>query len=225
MPTVFITATGTDIGKTYLACALIRRLRLLGQSVDALKPVASGFDPARPAGSDAGLLLQALGKPVTNEEIARISPWRFAASLSPDLAARREGHTLDFDAVVDFSRKAGQADCGTLLIEGIGGVMVPLDGRHTVLDWMAALQAPALLVAGSYLGTLSHTLTCLEVLRHRDIALRAVIVNESADSTVSLDDTIASLSQYTRRIPVITIRRNDAESLESTLSRIIALIA
>ena len=78
MTAFFITATGTDIGKTFVASGLIRQWRAAGQQVDALKPVATGFDPASAAASDAGVLLAALGRPVTPAEIDRISPWRFA---------------------------------------------------------------------------------------------------------------------------------------------------
>ena len=67
-----------------------------------------------------------------------------------------------------------------MLIEGVGGIMVPLDERHTVLDWMSALRLPVLLVAGSYLGTISHTLTALHVLAQRNLDIAAVVVSESA---------------------------------------------
>src|SRR5471030_2712340 len=178
MSAIFITGTGTDIGKTYFATALIRHLRGKRHAVDALKPVVTGFDPARPEASDSGRLLASLGRPVTPDEIARISPWRYSAPLSPDMAAAREGRALDFDQLVDFSRKAMREHLGQLLIEGIGGIMVPLDARRTVLDWMSALKVPLLLVAGSYLGSISHTLTCLDVLRRYELSVRAVVVNE-----------------------------------------------
>ena len=91
MTAIFITATGTDIGKTFVAASLIGHFRQMGRLVEAIKPVVSGFDPAQAATSDPGVLLKALGLPVTAPQIERISPWRFRAALSPDLAARREG--------------------------------------------------------------------------------------------------------------------------------------
>jgi dethiobiotin synthetase len=203
MSAVFITATGTDIGKTFVAAGLIRRLRAAGRPVEALKPVATGFDPAIAGDSDPGVLLAALGRPVTLPEIERIAPFRYVAPLSPDMAARRERRPLPFDALVKFCRRAIQADEGTLLIEGIGGVMVPLDDTHTVLDWMAALGIPALLVAGSYLGTLSHTLTALDALKRRGIAVTALVVNETQGSTVPLADTVDSLSRFVA--PVVAL--------------------
>ena len=73
MSAIFITATGTDVGKTYVAASLIRHLRNLGHSVDAIKPIVSGFDPAQAAISDPGILLEALGLPVTADEIERLA--------------------------------------------------------------------------------------------------------------------------------------------------------
>jgi dethiobiotin synthetase len=220
MPGLFITATGTEIGKTHVACNLIRHLRARGQAVDALKPVVTGFEPAEIEASDPGRLLAALGRPVTAEEIARISPWRFAAPLAPDLAARREGRSVDFDELVRFSR-AALRDCrGTLLIEGIGGIMVPLDGQHTVLDWMVALRLPLVVVTGSYLGSISHTLTCLDVLRRRQMPLAALVVNETPGATVTMADTIDCLLRYAGEIPVLTLRRQE-KALEAKAADII----
>lgn len=219
MGTIFITATGTDIGKTFLTCSLIDYLRGIGQDVDALKPVATGFDPKRAEDSDSGYLLRALGRVVTLAEIDRVSPWQFAAPLSPDLAAEREGRALDFDALVEFSRNAMREHRGTLLIEGIGGVMVPLDRRHTVIDWIEALAAPVILVAGSYLGSISHTLTCLEALLRRALAVRAIVINETPGSTVTVDDTIASVAKFAEGVPVIGLERG-AVGIKNGVDRI-----
>jgi dethiobiotin synthetase len=212
MSAFFITATGTDIGKTFVAAGLIRHWRAAGRQVEALKPVATGFDPAAAGASDAGVLLTALGRPVTPDEIERISPWRFAAPLSPDMAAQRENRCIDFDALVAFSRNAMSSSQDALLIEGIGGVMVPLDDRHTVLDWMVALNIPLLLVTGSYLGSLSHTLTALDVLARRGLAVKAVVVNETSGSTVALERTIGTLANFARTIAVIGMARAPARS-------------
>jgi len=207
MSAVFITATGTDIGKTFVAAGAIRHWRSAGRTVDALKPVATGFDPAAAASSDPGVLLSALDRPVTPAEIERIAPWRFSAPLSPDMAARRESRTLDFDALVEFSRSKIACAEGRLVIEGIGGVMVPLDDTHTVLDWMAALNVPVALVTGSYLGSLSHTLTSLDALEHRALSIRTIVVNETPGSTAPLEDTVATLRRFAASIPVVALPR------------------
>jgi len=203
---LFITATGTDVGKTYVAASLIGHLRQMGHTVEAIKPVVSGFDPARLATSDPGILLKALGLPITADNVARISPWRFYAPLSPDLAARKEGRRIDVDKVVGFCRSAIEQRREILLIEGVGGIMVPLDEERTILDVMMALRLPLILVTGSYLGTISHTLTALDSLFRRDMNLLAIIVSETPDSPCALEDIVETLSRFAE--PVIGVPRS-----------------
>ena len=210
MSAIFITATGTDVGKTFVATSLIRHLRRMGRLVDAIKPVVSGFDPAQLGASDPGLLLQALDLPMTEQEIDRISPWRFRAALSPDLAAEREERRIDVDTVIKFCQTAIERRRDILLIEGIGGIMVPLDGERTILDVMMALQLPLILVAGSYLGTISHTLTALDALFRRNMRVLAIVVSETPGSTVPLDDAVAAIARFAE--PVIALPRLTAQS-------------
>jgi dethiobiotin synthetase len=217
---IFITGTGTEVGKTFVAAALIRHLRAMGRSVEAIKPVVSGFDPEQAAASDPGILLQALGFPVTLQNIERISPWRFRAPIAPDLAARREGRRIDVDAVVAYCKSAMEQRREILLIEGIGGIMVPLDGQRTILDVMMALQLPIILVAGSYLGTISHTLTALDALFRRDLPLFAIIVSETQGSPVPLDETVGAIGQFAE--PVIGLPRQQAGSAEKPASGTLA---
>ena len=222
--TYFITATGTDSGKTFVAEGLARELRARGRRVRALKPVMSGYDETRPADSDAGRLLAACGIEATLAAVADIAPWRFAAPLSPDRAAALEGRAIDVDALVGWCRDEMARNEDLLLIEGVGGVMVPLDGQRTVLDWMAALQLPALLVAGTYLGAISHALTALAALRESGIVPAALIVNESASSPVSVGDTVASLAPYIRGLSLATILRDDAEGM-AALAQLVESLA
>jgi dethiobiotin synthetase len=222
---VFITGTGTEVGKTFVAAALARQLRSAGQAVDAIKPVVSGFDLTAPAASDPGVLLAALGKSATIQEIERVSPWRFAAPLSPDLAAAREGRSLDFKALVAFCRKREAACAGSLVVEGVGGVMVPLDETHTVLDLMTALRFPVLLVAGSYLGTFSHTLTALHVLAQRNLDIAAVVVSESPIPGASLEETVVTISRFAVAIDVIGVpRMRDDATGHPAIARIAQLL-
>jgi len=202
---IFITATGTDVGKTYVAASLIRHLRQMGHFVDAIKPIVSGFDPIQAATSDPGMLLTALGRQITAEEIERVSPWRFREALSPDLAAKREGRTIDVDMVLAFCQSSVEHHRGILLIEGVGGIMVPLDEHRTVLDIMMALRLPVILVTGSYLGTISHTLTALDSLFRRDINVLSIIVSETPGSTVPLNDVVETIARFAE--PVIALPR------------------
>jgi dethiobiotin synthetase len=219
MTAYFITGTGTDIGKTYVACGLIRALLAQGRVVDALKPIVSGFDPAQLTKSDPGHLLTALGRPVTMPEIERIAPWRFAAPLSPDMAAQREGRRIAMAGVVDLCRDASKK-ADVCLVEGVGGVMVPLDGTTTVLDWVAVLGWPVILVTGSYLGTLSHTLTALDVLAKRAIDVAAIVVNESVGATVPLADTVETLGRFAPPGRVVAITRDAGDASQPTLRKL-----
>jgi dethiobiotin synthetase len=203
----FITGTGTDIGKTWLACALLRHWRAEGRRVAAFKPVLSGLDPAQPAASDVGALLAALGRDLSPAELDAIAPWRFAAPLSPDMAAAREGRAIDFADLVAFTRRVAGADASTTLIEGVGGVMAPLDGTNTVRDWIAASGLPCVLVTGSYLGSLSHALTALDALARVGAGVTAIAVNETPDSPVALDATLESLSRHAGGVPLVAIAR------------------
>ena len=217
----FITGTGTDIGKTWLACALLRHWRAAGRQPAAFKPVLSGFDALHPGLSDAGALLLALGREPGTAELDAIAPWRFAAPLSPDMAAAGEGRRIDFDELVGFTRRAANADSRPVLVEGVGGVMAPLDARHTVRDWIAASGLPCVLVAGSYLGSLSHTLTALEALKKVGAGVTAIIVNETPDSSVGLDATLESLARHLPGIPLTAIARDSPQAGVARLAELV----
>ena len=205
MTAIFITATGTEVGKTQVVASLIRQFRQMGRSVEAVKPIVSGYDPAQAAASDTGILISALALPFSPESIDRVSPWRFRAALSPDLAARQEERTIDVDAVVTFCQNAISQRRDLLLIEGVGGIMTPLDGHRTSLDVMMALQLPLILVTGSYRGAISHTLTALDSLFRRDMNVLATIVSETPGSALALDDVVSAISRFTA--PVIGLPR------------------
>jgi len=104
--------------------------------------------------------------------------------------------------LLKFSRDVIAAAKDTLLIEGIGGVMVPLDDKRTVLDWMMALNIPLVLVTGTYVGSLSHTLTCLDVLARRGLAVKALVVNDTPGSPVTAQHTIDTLRNFEPQIPM-----------------------
>jgi dethiobiotin synthetase len=215
MTTLFVTSSGTGIGKTFVTVQLVRELKDAGISVRALKPVASGFDAAQLAASDTGLLLAAQGRELTDANVAATSPWRFAAPLSADMAAAREGRTIDFDELVAVSRAT---DADVTLVEGIGGVMAPLDASHTVLDWIAALGTPALLVVGSYLGTLSHSLTAAAALAERGVVLAGVVVSESQEQPVSAEETAGVLARFVAPAGVTVLPRGALRPLRPLLT-------
>ncbi len=213
MPGYFVTAAGTNIGKTFLTAGLVRLLRARGENASAIKPVASGFAMETAALSDPGVLLAAMGEAATPERLMRISPWRFKAALSPDMAARHEGREIAFHELVAFCRMRLAEAQGPMFIEGVGGVMVPLDARHTVIDWMAALDLPVVLVGGSYLGAISHTLTALDALVRAGFRVAVLVVNESRE--VPLHETISTLARFSGGVEIAPLRRagcsNEAE--------------
>lgn len=193
MTIYFVTSTGTEIGKTYLTCRLIAGFRACGMSVDAVKPIISGFDPAGAADCDAGLIIRALGREITTEAIDHVSPWRFAAPLSPDMAAEREARRIALEPVAEFCRN-GAGDCR--IVEGAGGVMSPLGYNFTNLDLITALDARVLLVAGTYLGTISHTLTACSALDARGRVPWAVILSDSGANPVAPDETAHTIQRF-----------------------------
>jgi len=224
MSAAFVTGTGTDVGKTFVTATLIRILRQRERQVDALKPIATGFDLASVDSSDSGILLTALERARTQDALDRMTPWRYAAPLSPDMAARQAGQIVDFAGLVAYTRRAIAEAPDALLIEGIGGVMVPLDDQHTVLDWIAALEVPVLLVGGSYLGGLSHALTALEVLASRNLTVLATIISETPGG-VDLAASCATIARFARGTNIIPLpRAQDARSAEDALNPAVDLL-
>jgi dethiobiotin synthetase len=207
MQRFFITSSGTAIGKTLVTALLAAQAQQHGRSVKALKPVISGVDWQDPQAievSDSGVLAQAQGLTPTAEVCAALSPFRFHAPLAPLMAASREGTSLQLSEIMTFCRKAEVEAPDLLLVEGVGGVMVPLNSTHTVLDWMVALGYPVILVVGSYLGALSHTLTAYQTLCHAGVTVAGVIISESSEPAASLDETASSLQHFIHA-PLLTL--------------------
>ncbi len=199
---LFITGSGTDIGKTFITTRLAEHLRARGRLVRALKPLASGCHD-EDSNSDPARLLAACGQTVTPAALDSIAPWRFEAPLAPHLAARKVGRDIGFGALVDFCQtQMAQAE-GDLLIEAVGGIMAPVTARQTCRDWASALDLPCLLVTGSYLGAVSHALTALLTLRQAGLTVSAIVLNETAGSSVDLADTRDMIAAHSGPTPVL----------------------
>jgi dethiobiotin synthetase len=214
---LFVAGAHTDVGKTFCACALIRAARAQGQSVEAFKPVVSGFDAEDWEQSDPGRLLAALDRPLTPQALDTISPLRFRAALSPPMAARLEGVRLTLAELEAFCRAGLAATTADLaIVEGVGGVMSPISEDATGLDLMAALKLPALLVGGSYLGAISHTLTAIETLRARGLPILAVVVSQSGEpETPDFRETVASVAAFAGDLAVVAAPRGGPQSWPS----------
>ncbi len=214
---IFIGATGTDIGKTYVTCLLLRQLRKRGYKARAIKPVISGFDVDALDQTDTGLLLMAMDMTPTLDNARMISPWRYAPPLPPHIAARQVGETISLKEIVDFCQTQAANDLDFLLIEGAGGIMVPLNYQHTTLDLMARLGSQCLLVAGSALGTISHSLTALSCLKQRGIDVAGLIISESPQSYINIEDVLQDFTKIIPDIPLRAIKRHDQTTEISSL--------
>lgn len=201
MNAFFISGTGTHIGKTYLMQRLLAWDQLHSQDFQALKPVISGWPEQKEEiqHTDTCLLLKSVHQACTLETIEQISPWRYIAPLTPDMAAKAQNETICFQELVEFcqcaAKKAALAQ-KTVLIEGAGGLMSPITGCMTNLEWAHALNIPMILVTGSYLGALSHALTAWKALCTLNIPILAMVVNETPGSTVTLEQTCESLRAF-----------------------------
>jgi dethiobiotin synthetase len=198
MSAVFVTAIGTDCGKTHVSAAILRELVAQGRPALALKPLMSGYSPAALADSDAGRLLIAMGRAVSTETIDEVCWESFTDWLAPNVAARRGGVALNYAELVGFVRSRLQAHDGPALVEGAGGVMSPMTDTHTNLDLAADLRLPVLLLASNYLGAVSHTLTALEVLASRDLDVKAVVVTETLPDAGPSEPFLEELARWTK---------------------------
>lgn len=211
MRQLFVTGAHTDVGKTYVACAMLRAARARGLSVAALKPAVSGIDEADWAQSDPGRLLAAMGRPLTLAELDAIAPLRFTAPLSPPMAARLEEVDLRISTLTDFCRAGLAASAADLmLVEGAGGVMSPMAEDGTGLDLMVSLGLPSVVVGGSYLGAISHTLTAIETLRARGMPIAAVVISQSGEPDApDFAQTVDSVAAFAGEVKIIAAARDD----------------
>jgi dethiobiotin synthetase len=221
MNSLFVTSTGTDIGKTYCCCRMIDAWRST-IAIRCIKPIVTGFDEALLESTDTAHLLNAQRLTVDRHRIEATSPWRFRAALSADMAANREGRALSFEELVDFCRPPPGVELN--LIEGIGGVMAPIGDDRTVLDWIAALDTQVLLVVGSYLGSLSHTLTAVDVLARCDRRPVAIVISESIEEPVPTEETAASLERFLGDLPIAILPRHNAAAAALAAARIQRLL-
>lgn len=170
---LFITGTDTGVGKTLVTAALALFLRKRGLDVGVMKPVETGVDDPTRLGDDAELLRWAAA---SQDEPDLISPYRLRAPLAPVLAAEAEKIRIIFgDLVAAANTLASRHDY--LLIEGAGGLMVPLSGSVLLIDLVKTLEFPLLTVCRPGLGTINHTLLTVHAARSMDIPVAGYMVN------------------------------------------------
>lgn len=186
----FITGTDTGIGKTYVACALLHALRQQGFSAIGMKPVAAGTE-ADGRNDDVEALLAASSLAAPR---ALVNPYLFADPVAPHLAAAETGVTMDAATVrAALAELAPQADA--LVVEGVGGFLVPLGEGFDSADLARALGLPLILVVGMRLGCLNHALLTVEAIRARGLPLAGWIANRIDPAMARFDDNLAALRQ------------------------------
>ncbi len=186
----FLTGTDTEIGKTFVTCALLRRARQLGLNAAGLKPVAAGTDAA--GRNDDVENIRAASSVTLPLEV--INPYRFAPAIAPHLAAAEAGVAIDFSRIAAACAEARQ-QTDLLIVEGVGGFRVPLGVDRDSADLAVALGLPVILVVGLRLGCINHALLTAEAIAARGLRLAGWVANRIDPDMVRVEDNIAALRQ------------------------------
>ncbi len=170
----FVTGTDTGAGKTIVAAAMAAALRAEGRRVAAFKPVVTGIGEPAPEDDGAWPADHVLLAEVTGVRPEDVTTATFAPAVSPHLAAELAGTELDLDTLATAARAAG-AGADVLVVEGVGGLLVPLTSQHTIRDLAVALALPLVIAARPGLGTINHCLLTVEAARAAGLDVRAIV--------------------------------------------------
>lgn len=202
-PGLFVTGTGTEVGKTVVAAAIARTLAAEGKRVAVFKPAVTGLEEE--GETDHALLRRASGSNQSDEQIA---PYRYDPPASPHLAAALAGEEIDPERLRQTARTAAEG-ADAIVCEGVGGLLVPLTPTYLVRDLAADLGYPLVIVATPGLGTINHTLLTIESARATGLDVAAVVLNpwpkEPTEIEQSNRKTIATLGN----VPVRTLPQLD----------------
>jgi dethiobiotin synthetase len=192
MKAYFITGTDTNCGKTYVTCQFLDYFHEQQQQVLALKPVASGYlAHEEPSQCEDVLLLQQHNRKTSYA----INGWQFKSPISPHLAAKEANTKLTINDIAKFCFNKQFASLDYLLIEGAGGLLVPLNDEETWLDFLKLTQIPVILVVGMRLGCLNHALLTDTVLKINRITCAGWLANCLAEDMLALSENIKTLAQ------------------------------
>jgi dethiobiotin synthetase len=196
---IFVTGTGTEVGKTVVAATIAHTLAAEGQRVHVFKPAVTGLDER--VETDHALLRRASGSDQSDEQIA---PYRYGPPASPHLAAALAGEEIDPERLRQAAHAAAE-DADVLVCEGVGGLLVPLSPSYLVRDLAIDLGYPLVVVAGPGLGTINHTLLTVEAARAANLHVAAIVLNPWPEKPSEIEtnnrETIATLAD----LPVHTI--------------------
>jgi len=188
---VFVTGTGTEVGKTVVAAALAHTLASEGRAVNVFKPAVTGLDEDGEA--DHELLRRAAGSAQGDDEIA---PYRYGPPASPHLAAELAGEEIEPARLLAAARAAA-AGADELVCEGVGGLMVPLSPGYLVRDFAVDLGLPLAVASSPGLGTINHTLLTIEAARGAGLEVAAVVLTPWPEDPGGIErsnlETIAAL--------------------------------
>jgi dethiobiotin synthetase len=181
IPGFLILGTDTSVGKTLVAGAIANWFHKQGHRVAVCKPCATGCVHRREGlvSEDAEFLAHCADTP---HGLSVVCPQRYAEALAPAVAAERAGQPLEWRAI-DAAIQTMSKDADVMIVEGVGGVMVPMDSKNTFLDVAGWLKLPAIIVARPGLGTINHTLLTLHALRSRKIRIAGVVINRYPPET------------------------------------------
>lgn len=190
---VFVTGTGTEVGKTVVAAAIAHTLAAEGKRVAVFKPCVTGLDEG--GESDHQLLRRAAGSRQSDEEIA---PYRYGPPASPHLAAALAGEEIDPERLREAAATAA-ASADAIVCEGVGGLLVPLAPGYSVRDLAVDLGYPLVVAASPGLGTINHTLLTIEAARAAGLRVAAVVLTPWPERQSKIEssnrETIAALGE------------------------------
>ncbi len=203
LKSIFIVGTDTGVGKSLVSAGVARLWVNQGHSVGVLKPVASGCAKASPHGSgglvsEDGKLLQKAAK-LSNADYPAIVPIHYRQPLAPYVAAWKEGPVSLPKA--EKAYRAALKKYDHLIVEGIGGILVPITRSFFAVDWQVKWKLPALVVARAGLGTINHTLLTLESLKSRKVKVLGVVVNGYQGKTPAEKTNLQALKRLAK-VPV-----------------------
>jgi len=193
---VFVTGTDTGVGKSVVAAAICAALADHGERVAAFKPAVTGLDEDPGEWGHDHELLAAVAN--VGQSPGDVAPYRYGPPLSPHLAAELAGEEIDAERLVTGARAAGRS-ADALVVEGVGGLTVPLTPSYLVRDLAAALNLPVVIAARTGLGTINHTLLTLEAARAAGLTAAGVVMTPWADDPepieVSNRETVETLGE------------------------------
>jgi dethiobiotin synthetase len=175
IPGLFVTGTDTGVGKTVIAGAIANWFHRRGRSVAVCKIAATGCEVRREGlvSEDAEFLARCAD---ARHPLDLIAPQRYSEPLAPAIAAERARRPIDWFLINNSIRLMSRGS-DLMIVEGVGGIMVPMDEQHTVLDVVVALRVPAVVVARPGLGTINHTLLTVNTLREAGVHVAGVVIN------------------------------------------------